>query len=141
MDCWGAMAETTTCIPCSSAMLAASMIRRWFSMRSEGENPSSWLSPWRMRSPSSHRQGVPMALYWSTSRDARVVFPAPERPNSQMILVFDANASSKFSIFSARLSELRAGFWLFAQCSPITWTALDITWFPQILEIFAVPRL
>ncbi len=86
-------------------MLATSMILRWFSIRSEGVKPSSWLSPWRTRSPSTHKQGIPKALYRLTKWDARVVFPAPDRPNSQMIFSFDANASSNVPIQTVSLTE------------------------------------
>ena len=71
--------------PDSANMRATSPARRTFSVRSWSEKPRSALSPWRRLSPSSRKAGRPLLTKASSTAEARVDLPAPDRPVNRSV--------------------------------------------------------
>ena len=67
-----------------------------------------------------------------------MVFPAPERPNSQMIFSFDANASSNVPIQTVSLMQPMYFLRIFLDLRASTTDGIGRYRFPLIAEIFAV---
>src|SRR5271170_6953393 len=78
------MRATMQMIPASANSRDTSLIRRTFSLRSEGENDKSEHKPPRTMSPSNINAGLPRSDSFDFNSRAMVLLPAPLKPVSQM---------------------------------------------------------
>jgi hypothetical protein len=88
------MNEQSTATPLRVSSLATKVTRSIFLSRSSLEKPRSRVSPWRTMSPSSRSTFRPRSRSSSSSRMARAVLPAPDRPVNQTVTPFLFHAFS-----------------------------------------------